>query len=104
VSHFALFFSHLRGPTTVVNDSFMNSFQTFRRVESLSTISQRHNYMAKYTIGDVVRADKGDSGVVRAIFRTMAGELCYAIEREGGIDYCEETRLSASPRKTSLAA
>jgi hypothetical protein len=60
--------------------------------------------MAKYTIGDVVKTDKGDRGVVRATFRTMAGEPCYAIERGGVIDYCEETRLSASPRKTSLAA
>jgi hypothetical protein len=59
--------------------------------------------MAKYTIGHVVETDKGDRAV-RAIFRTMAGELCYAIEREGVIDYCEETRLPASPRKTSLAA
>ena len=33
----------------------------------------------------------------------MAGELCYAVEHEGVLDYYEETRLSAS-RKTDLAA
>jgi hypothetical protein len=33
--------------------------------------------MAKYAIGDVVIKDKGRTGTVRAVFTTMAGELCY---------------------------
>ncbi|MDB6147440.1 MAG: hypothetical protein JWO45_1104, partial [Spartobacteria bacterium] len=42
-------------------------------------------------------------GVVRAIFTTMAGELCYAVEREGAVDFVDEAKLSDSP-KTDLAA
>jgi hypothetical protein len=60
--------------------------------------------MTKYAIGDVVKKDRGSSGVVRAIFTTMAGELCYADEHDGVLDYCEESRLSASPKRTDLAA
>jgi hypothetical protein len=60
--------------------------------------------MAKYAIGDVVKKDKASSGVVRAIFTTMAGELCYAIECNGVLDYCEEPKLSANPEKIDLAA
>jgi len=37
-----------------------------------------------------------------AIFTTMAGELCYAVEHEGVLDYYEET--SSASRKTDLAA
>jgi hypothetical protein len=59
--------------------------------------------MAKYAIGDVVVKDKGRTGTVRAVFTTMAGELCYAVEHEGALDFVEEDRLSASP-KTDLAA
>ena len=59
--------------------------------------------MAKFAIGDVVKKDKGGSGVVRAIYTTMAGELCYAVEHEGALDFVEEARLSASP-KNDLAA
>jgi hypothetical protein len=59
--------------------------------------------MTKFAIGDIVKKDKGGSGVVRAIFTTMAGELCYAVEHEGALDFVEEARLSASP-KTDLAA
>jgi hypothetical protein len=36
--------------------------------------------MAKFAIGDVVKKDKGRTGTVRAIFTTIAGELCYAVE------------------------
>jgi hypothetical protein len=59
--------------------------------------------MAKYAIGDVVKKDNGRSGVVRAIFTTMDGELRYAVENEGALDFVEEARLTASP-KTNLAA
>ena len=59
--------------------------------------------MAKFAIGDVVIKDKGGTGIVRAIFTTLAGELCYAVEHEGALDFVEEAGLSASP-KTDLAA
>jgi hypothetical protein len=59
--------------------------------------------MAKFAIGDVVKKDKGGSGVVRAVFTTMAGDLCYAVEHEGALDFVEEAKLSVSP-KTDLAA
>jgi hypothetical protein len=65
--------------------------------------ASRTLYMAKFAIGDVVKKDKGGSGVVRAIFTTMAGDLCYAVEHEGALDFVEEARLLASP-KTDLAA
>ena len=59
--------------------------------------------MSKYAIGDVVKKDNGGSAVVRAIFTTMGGELRYAVENEGALDFVEEASLSASP-KTDLAA
>jgi hypothetical protein len=59
--------------------------------------------MAKYAIGDVVKKDNGRSAVVRAIFMTIDGELRYAVENEGALDFVEEASLSASP-KTDLAA
>ena len=55
--------------------------------------------MAKFAIGDVVKKDKGGSGVVRAIYTTMAGELCYAVEHEGALDFVEEARLSAESKE-----
>jgi hypothetical protein len=59
--------------------------------------------MAKYAIGDVVKKNNGRSGMVRAIFKTMAGELCYAVEHEGAVDFVEEAKLSPSI-KADLAA
>jgi hypothetical protein len=59
--------------------------------------------MSKFAIGDVVKKHRGGSGVVRAIFTTIDGELRYAVENEGALDFVEETGLSASP-KTDLAA
>jgi hypothetical protein len=59
--------------------------------------------MANFAIGDVVKKDKGRTGTVRPIFTTMAGELCYAVEHEGAVDFVEEAKLSDSP-KTDLAA
>jgi hypothetical protein len=87
----------------VVSDSFIDSSQTFRSVESRSTVSEQDLYMAKFAIGDVVKKDKGGSGVVRAIFTTMVGDLCYAVEHEGALDFVEEAKLWASP-KADLAA
>jgi hypothetical protein len=95
--------SHLRDGTAIVSDSFIKSTQTFARVESRSTISEQDSCMAKFAIGDVVIKDKGGTGIVRAIFTTTAGELCYAVEHKGALDFVEEAKLSNSP-KTDLAA
>ena len=92
-----------QGWNNVVSDSFITFTQTFRSVESRSTISEQDLSMAKFAIGDVVKRDKGRTGTVRAIFTTMAGELCYAVEHEGAVDFVEEAKLSDSP-KTDLAA
>ena len=56
-------------------------------------------------ICDRRRCNKGQerTGIVRAIFTTMAGELCYAVEHKGALDFVEEAKLSNSP-KTDLAA
>ena len=59
--------------------------------------------MAKYAIGDVVTKDKKSSVVVRAIFTTVEGQLRYAVESEGALNFVEEDRLSPSP-KSNLAA
>jgi hypothetical protein len=60
--------------------------------------------MAKYAIGDVVKKNNdGKSGVVRAVFKTLTGELCYAVEHEGALDFVEEAKLSPSTR-ADLAA
>jgi hypothetical protein len=59
--------------------------------------------MAKYAIGDVVKKINGRSGVVRAIFKTLNGELRYAVEHEGALDFVEEAKLSPST-KADLAA
>jgi hypothetical protein len=67
--------SQLRDGTSVVSDSFIKSSQTFRSVESRSTISEQDFYKAKYAIADVVKKNNGGSGVVRAIFKTLAGAL-----------------------------
>lgn len=91
------------GWNIVVGDSFIKSPQSFRSVESGSTMSEQDFYMAKYAIGDVVKKNSSRSGVVRAIFKTLAGELCYAVEHEGALDFVEEAKLSPST-KTDLAA
>jgi hypothetical protein len=41
--------------------------------------------MAKYAIGDVVAKDNKSSGVVRAIFTTVEGQLRYAVEIESAL-------------------
>ena len=52
--------------------------------------------MAKFFVGDVVKKDNGRTGTIRAIFTTMAGELYYAVEHEGALDFVEEGTLSDS--------
>ena len=84
--------SHPRDGTAIVSDSFITSTQTFRSVESRSTISGQDSRIAKFAIGDVVIKDKGGTGTVRAIFTTMAGELCYAVEHEGALDFVQEAK------------
>jgi hypothetical protein len=59
--------------------------------------------MARYAIGDVVTKNNKSSVVVRAIFTTVEGQLRYAVESEGALDFVEEDRLSPSP-KSNLAA
>jgi hypothetical protein len=59
--------------------------------------------MAKFAIGDVVRKTKGGDGVVRAIFTTRDGELTYAVEKEGALDFVDEDKLSHQ-REPELAA
>jgi hypothetical protein len=54
--------------------------------------------MARFAIGDIIKKDKGRTGTVRAIFTTMAGELCYAVEHEGALDFVGEAKLSDSPK------
>jgi hypothetical protein len=66
-------------------------------------ISEKDLFMAKYAIGDVVKTGRGGSGTVRAIFKTLAGDLCYAVEHEGALDFVEEAKLPPNP-KTNLAA
>ena len=95
--------SHLRDGTQIVSDSFIKSPQSLRNIKSRSTIGEQDFFMAKYAIGDVVKKNNGRSGVVRAIFKTFAGELCYAVENEGSLVFVEEAKLSPST-KTDLAA
>jgi hypothetical protein len=59
--------------------------------------------MAKFALGDVVRKTKGGDGVVRAIFTTRDGELTYAVEKEGALDFVDEDKLSHQ-REPELAA
>jgi hypothetical protein len=59
--------------------------------------------MTKFALGDIVRKIKGGDGVVRAIFTTKDGELTYAIEKEGALDFVDETKLSHQ-REPGLAA
>lgn len=59
--------------------------------------------MAKFRLGDVVNSDKGRRGIVRAIFTSREGQQCYAVERDGTLDFLEQDRLSPAPR-VELAA
>ena len=59
--------------------------------------------MARFALGDVVRKNNGGDGVVRAIFTTNDGELTYAVEKEGVLDFVDEAKLSPH-REPGLAA
>ena len=39
--------------------------------------------MADYKIGERVKKTRGGTGVIRAVFTTMEGDLRYAVENEG---------------------
>lgn len=58
--------------------------------------------MAIFALGDVVKS-KGSTGVVRAIFTTKDGELTYAVEKEGIIDFVDETKLSQQREPETVA-
>ncbi|MGV7219013.1 hypothetical protein [Bradyrhizobium sp. UFLA05-112] len=59
--------------------------------------------MAKFALGDVVNSEKGRRGVVRAVYKSREGRQCYAVEKDGAMDFIEEERLTAAPR-VELAA
>jgi hypothetical protein len=59
--------------------------------------------MAQFALGDVVRKNNGGDGVVRAIFTTNDGELTYVVEKDGVLDFVDETKLSHQP-EPDLAA
>jgi hypothetical protein len=89
----------------VVTDQWLRTDFGYRQIaiQDAATAGWTDSSMAKYAIGDVVVKDKGGNRIVRAIFTTLAGELCYAVEHEGALDFVEEAKLSGSP-KTDLAA
>ena len=54
--------------------------------------------MPKFAIGDPVEKDANEKGVVVAIFTTNDGELRYAVESDGAVEFVLENRLA--PRET----
>jgi hypothetical protein len=49
--------------------------------------------MAKFAIGDTVTKDKDHSGKVAAVFTTDEGQLRYAVESEGALQFLLEVDL-----------
>jgi hypothetical protein len=49
--------------------------------------------MANFKLGELVKKDKGGTAIVRAIFTAKEGELMYAVERDGALDFIPERRL-----------
>jgi hypothetical protein len=49
--------------------------------------------MAKFAIGDKVAKDKDHSGKVAAVFTTAEGQLRYAVESEGALQFLLEVEL-----------
>jgi hypothetical protein len=60
--------------------------------------------MTKFKIGEMVKKTKGGTGLIRAIFTTIDGDQCYAVENEGALDFIDEKKLSAIPRPDLAAA
>ena len=50
--------------------------------------------MPKFAIGDAVEKDAQEKGVVVAIFTTNEGELRYAVESDGALQFVLENRLA----------
>jgi hypothetical protein len=49
--------------------------------------------MAKFAIGDIVAKGKNNTGKVVAVFTTVDGELRYAVENEGALQFVLENEL-----------
>lgn len=49
--------------------------------------------MAKFAIGDAVDQNRSGSGVVVAVFTTTDGDLRYAIDHEGVLQFAMESSL-----------
>jgi hypothetical protein len=95
---------HIPENNKVFSDPFIHSSQTFPYVESRSIISEQDFSMAGYKIGDTVKKAKGGTGVIRAIFTTLDGGECYAVENEGALEFVEEASLSPVLRVDLAAA
>jgi hypothetical protein len=57
-------------------------------------INEQDFSMASYRIGETVKKAKGGTGVIRAIFTTIEGGQCYAVENDGALDFVDEANLS----------
>ena len=60
--------------------------------------------MANFKLGELVKKEKGGTAIVRAIFTTKEGELMYAVERDGALDFIPESRLLTPTTSSELAA
>jgi hypothetical protein len=49
--------------------------------------------MAKFAIGDIVAKGKNNTGTVVAVFTTVDGELRYAVENDGALQFVLEDDL-----------
>jgi hypothetical protein len=49
--------------------------------------------MAKFAIGDIVAKGKNNTGKVVAVFTTVDGELRYAVENDGALQFVLEAEL-----------
>jgi hypothetical protein len=49
--------------------------------------------MAKFAIGDTVAKGKSNTGKVVAVFTTVDGELRYAVEQDGALQFVLEAEL-----------
>ena len=52
--------------------------------------------MAKFAIGDTVAKGKSNTGKVVAVFTTIDGELRYAVEQDGALQFVLEAELVPS--------
>jgi hypothetical protein len=59
--------------------------------------------MAKFAIGDHVAKGKSSTGKVVAIFTTSEGELRYAVENDGALQFILENELAPYQPQTRAA-